>query len=130
LRAHVTGPLSNPDHADIKLYERIAAICESAGLECFAPHRLPAEPEAVFERDRAALLGCGVLVAEVSTPSHGVGMEMAMAAAAGIPVLALCRKDAESTLSAMISGNPAIRKIFYSTDRELEIALESALRSL
>ena len=36
-------------------------------------------PGEVFERDTSWIRGCDALVAEVSTPSHGVGFEVAYA---------------------------------------------------
>lgn len=62
---------------------------------------LPAE---VYSRDVAWIRGADVLVAEVSTPSHGVGYEIAYALGLGKPVLACHRSD--RGISKMISGNP------------------------
>jgi len=38
-------------------------------------------PRAVYERDVAWIEACEALIAEVSTPSHGVGYEVAFASA-------------------------------------------------
>jgi 2'-deoxynucleoside 5'-phosphate N-hydrolase len=61
-------------------------------------------PEDVYARDVAWIHGADVLVAEVSTPSHGVGYEIGFALGLGIPVLACHRRDRK--ISKMISGNP------------------------
>lgn len=61
----------------------------------------------VYARDVAWIRGADVLVAEVSTPSHGVGYEIGFALALGKPVLACHRRD--RGISKMISGNPDAR---------------------
>ena len=57
----------------------------------------------VYERDVAWIRDCNVLVAEVSTPSHGVGYEVAYALSIGKPVLCIHHQD--RTISKMLSGN-------------------------
>ena len=38
-------------------------------------------PQDVYARDVGWIVGCDVMIAEVSTPSHGVGYEIALALA-------------------------------------------------
>lgn len=59
-------------------------------------------PEAVFDRDTAWLRACGAVIAEVSTPSHGVGFEVAYALERGKPVLCLARDGVR--VSKMLTG--------------------------
>jgi nucleoside 2-deoxyribosyltransferase len=61
------------------------------------------DPGEVYERDTAWIRGCDVLVAEVSTPSHGVGYEVAYALSLGKPVLCVYRQG--MPVSKMLSGN-------------------------
>ena len=61
-------------------------------------------PEDVYARDVAWIRAADVLVAEISTPSHGVGYEIGLALGLGKPVLACHRRDRK--ISKMISGNP------------------------
>lgn len=63
-----------------------------------------ASPEEVYSRDVAWIRSAQVLVAEVSTPSHGVGYEIGYALNLGKPVLA-CHLRGRN-VSKMISGNP------------------------
>ena len=58
---------------------------------------------AIHARDMAWVRECEVLIAEVSTPSHGVGYEIASALALGRPVLCCHRQGAR--VSRMITGN-------------------------
>lgn len=61
------------------------------------------EPHQIYERDIAWIRECDVLIAEVSTPSHGVGYEVAFALGLGKPVL--CCYRAGAAVSKMITGN-------------------------
>jgi nucleoside 2-deoxyribosyltransferase len=61
------------------------------------------EPREVYQRDVYWITNCDALVAEVSTPSHGVGYEIALALTLHKPVLCLYRQGAR--VSKMITGN-------------------------
>ena len=60
-------------------------------------------PVDVYTRDIAWIKACDALVAEVSTPSHGVGYEIAYALSISKPVL--CVYQAGLPVSKMIAGN-------------------------
>jgi len=61
------------------------------------------DPIEVYQRDVAWIEGCDMLIAEVSTPSHGVGYEIGYALGLAKPVICLFRKGAK--VSKMILGN-------------------------
>jgi len=71
------------------------------------------QPAEVYRRDVAWVQGCDAVVAEVSTPSHGVGYEIALALSLGKPVLC-CYKQGRR-VSKMILGNdhPHVRLAAY-----------------
>ena len=77
-------------------------------------------PEAVFDRDTAWLRGSDAVIAEVSTPSHGVGFEIAFALERGKPVLCLAREGVR--VSKMLTGvrQPGFQ---FQTYRTVEEAL-------
>ena len=77
-------------------------------------------PEAVFDRDTAWLRGSDAVIAEVSTPSHGVGFEIAYALERGKPVLCLAREGVR--VSKMLTGRPSTW-IPFRTYRTVEEAL-------
>jgi nucleoside 2-deoxyribosyltransferase len=103
----ITGGRSNEP-----VYQAITAALMTDGHEVPTAHiagtgireregTLPASE--VYERDVAWIRACDLLVAEVSTPSHGVGYEIAFALGLGKPVLCLYHESL--TISKMISGN-------------------------
>ena len=88
------------------------------------------DPIEVFERDVTWVKDCDALIAEVSTPSHGVGYEVALALEKCKPVLCLYRKNAK--VSKMITGNttPTIRVSSYQTEGEALALLDNFLKQI
>ena len=90
-------------------------------------------PEEIYRRDIDLITQCDMMVADVTVPSLGVGVEIAHAQQLGKPVLALFQPKEGRRLSAMIEGDPnvAVRKYYsiieareaiYEYFREHEIA--------
>lgn len=77
----------------------------------------------IYERDVALERRADLIVAECTTPSLGVGYEIAYAEARGIPVVLLFRENAGRRLSAMLSGNPAFTVIPYEEPEQAIAAL-------
>jgi 2'-deoxynucleoside 5'-phosphate N-hydrolase len=76
-------------------------------------------PEEVYERDTNWIEACDALIAEISTPSHGVGYEIGFALSKGKPVL--CCYHQGIRVTKMISGNhdPNLQIRQYSSEVEL-----------
>lgn len=80
-----------------------------------------ADPQEVYQRDITWLERADVLVAEVSTPSHGVGYEIGYALGQGKPVL--CLHHRERPVSKMITGNPTpLLTVLSYTDASQAVA--------
>jgi nucleoside 2-deoxyribosyltransferase len=105
------------------VYQAITAALLSAGHTVPTAHLADSgvktlegrlSPRQVYERDIAWIKECDALVAEVSTPSHGVGYEVAYALSLGKPVLCLYQED--RPITKMLSGNtnPTIQVSQYS----------------
>jgi hypothetical protein len=88
------------------------------------------DPVEVYKRDTAWIEGCDLLVAEVSTPSHGVGYEIGYALHQGTPVLCLHRVETE--VSKMITGNPDpnLRVLSYNDQTDMVQQLQVFLKSM
>ncbi len=68
----------------------------------------PDRARRIFLRDMSWIAQCDALIAEISTPSHGVGFEIGEALRLGKPTLCLRDSGLEGTLaSAMLLGNPS-----------------------
>ena len=79
----------------------------------------------VARRDLAWVAGCEALVAEVSTPSHGVGVEVAAALSDGKPVLLTYRRGA--TVSRLLLGLPGVEAFAYADVGDVEQAVRRFL---
>lgn len=74
----------------------------------------------IYDRDLEWLKSCDYLVAEVTTPSLGVGFEIGKATEWGIQVLCLYRPSESRSLSAMIAGCDKVTVETYRSVDELD----------
>lgn len=114
------------------IYKQLYAHLVEMGVEVEGAFGLFSEEnlsdEEIYERDISALERSDVLLAEVSSPSTGVGFEVAHALSMGIPVV--CVHERGTRLSAMIAGCPRVRLYAYTTPDELGSLLENVLTRL
>ncbi|MBN1781640.1 nucleoside 2-deoxyribosyltransferase [bacterium] len=82
----------------------------------------------IYERDAAWMGQADILVAEVTVPSTGVGLEIGMALSAGLPVIALYHDTSGAALSAMVAGNRKILLIRYLDPADLKLKLEPVMK--
>ena len=73
---------------------------------------------AIWQRDTEWLRQSDIVIAECSTPSLGVGYELAFAEAIGKPVHVFYGKS-DGRLSAMLAGDPHFGIHLYETREEL-----------
>jgi nucleoside 2-deoxyribosyltransferase len=110
-QAYISGALTHVAQADNvrSFYEDLAHACELEGGVPYLPH-LSADPQAhpglspenVYARDVAAVLESDLMIAYIGLPSLGVGAEIAMAAAARIPLIGVRRPG--DVVSRFITG--------------------------
>jgi len=109
---------------DADLYAELIEELSTHGT-VLTEHVGAAEPEedladgAIHDRDVEWLGAADAVVAEVTTPSLGVGYELGRAVAAGTPTLALYRPTGEHELSAMIRGAGDVEVVEYT---DLDVA--------
>jgi 2'-deoxynucleoside 5'-phosphate N-hydrolase len=120
-------------------YQHLVAHLQAEGHHVLSAHvadpvALEAEkdlpPREVFERDSNWVRDCEAMIAEVSTPSLGVGYEYGLAVQLGKPVLCLYRSGVR--ISKMITGNPApnLTVVVYAVEAELDRQVDAFLKSL
>jgi hypothetical protein len=82
---------------------------------------------AVYERDMAWLQQSDIMIAEISTPSLGVGYEIACGLQRQMPVLCLYRHGLD--VSKMITGNtaPTLRVETYQDQTEMNRHIDQFL---
>ena len=121
--------------ADAPLYREMIAFMQCTDrvltehIGSVRPEDLPLEragDAAIYRQDTAWIRESDLVIAECSTPSLGVGYELAYAEARGVPCHVFYRRDAG--LSAMIGGDGYFTLHPYGTREELFQALEAVLR--
>lgn len=100
--AYISGALNGvPDLPRARAwYEWLGDVCRAGGFTPYIPHTRT-DPELtphlddreVYARDRDAHTAAAVIVADIGTPSLGVGGEIASACLSGQPVIAVHRID-------------------------------------
>jgi nucleoside 2-deoxyribosyltransferase len=124
---------------DAALYQRIIALLseygtvltEHVGSEGLTPTGEDAlSDEEIYTRDMAWLTEADAVVAEVTTPSHGVGYEVAQAKTLGKPALCIYRPSTGRRLSAMLAGTPGLQCEGYEGIDQLKPILTRFLRAI
>ncbi len=105
-----------------KLYTPIRASALNTMHEIF----LPQEGE-VEEITKDMIKGCDVLVAEVSAPSLGAGIEMGWADAFGVPVIAMSEMAAQVSFSI---DNVVTDRIEYDSAEDMIEKLQDSLEKI
>jgi hypothetical protein len=88
------------------------------------------DPRSVYRRDMAWLAAAQAVVAEISTPSHGVGYEIARALHAGKPVLCLYRAGARVSKILLGNDQPGLVVCAYESGAEAAEAARAFLERL
>lgn len=84
----------------------------------------------IFSRDIARLNESQVIIAETSTPSLGVGFEIATALNQNKKVLCLFKNQNNKPLSSMITGNKDIHLIKYNNIEEAKQKIDEFFSNL
>jgi hypothetical protein len=138
VKIYFSGSISG-GRAHEAIYQHVVARLQAQGHTVLSAHvadpiALEAEkdmlPRDVFERDSNWVKECEAMVAEVSTPSLGVGYEYGLAVQLGQPVLCVYRSGLR--MSKMITGNPApnLTVATYSSEAELDGVVDKFLVNL
>lgn len=119
---------------DVKLYSRIInkikekhiVLDEHIGdVNYSIKNRDIKDEQAIYKKDTDMLKEADLVIAECSTPSLGVGYEMAYAEKLNKIVYIFCKKQRH--LSAMLSGNPYFNCYLYENEDELISKIEELL---
>ncbi|MHC1740219.1 MAG: nucleoside 2-deoxyribosyltransferase [Anaerolineaceae bacterium] len=86
-----------------------------------------AQPGEIFARDMNWLKNCDLVVAEVTSPSHGVGYEIAMALTMGKPVFCCYLKGRKVSMILTGNSSPNLILCAYESIEEAEAAMEDFL---
>lgn len=115
MKVYISGPFtfaSQPDEI-VSFYELIGELCSKLGMVPYMPHQKTnpwnfpdLSPDSILTTDKVEVLSSQLMIAYVGTPSHGVGMELAYAESAHIPIILLYEKGAK--ISRILHGIPTV----------------------
>lgn len=136
MRVYLCAAMTNADRRLADITALLAAV-EAAGHQVPTRHvaahnarelDLGLSDQELARRDLAWLEAADAVVAEVTTPSHGVGVEVTHAVHVGKPVLVIHREGA--VVSRLLTGLPGIRRGTYSTADDAAALALAFLREL
>ena len=84
----------------------------------------------IYNRDMKWLQSADTIIAEVTTPSLGVGYELGIAEKLNKPVLCLYRLSEDKRLSAMVQGNKRFTCQNYNDITEVKLYIDKFLKQL
>jgi len=96
-------------------------ITENIGDQTLTNSGKNIKSEQIYERDMNWIREADIFIAEVSTPSLGVGYEISIAEKLGKKILCLFRQQEGKKLSAMVGGN---KNLVVKEYNNLEQALQ------
>ena len=124
---------------DAQLYENIIAYLKGKG-QVLTEHvgstdlswkgETCRKDEEIYNRDMEWLKSADIVIAEVTTPSTGVGYELGIAEKLNIPTLCLFKPTEGKRLSAMVSGNAIFSCIEYGSFEDAKKNIDIFLNSL
>jgi nucleoside 2-deoxyribosyltransferase len=126
MKAYITCPASiSKERLDI--LPKIRFIVERKGIEPFV-FEIGGTPEDIFERDYNQLKSSDIIIAEVSEPSHGVGVEIGLSVSLDLKRILLIQEGKK--LSNLVKGIPNTEIIKYSDSDDLINKLNSSLNKI
>ncbi|RJQ17340.1 hypothetical protein C4573_04785 [Candidatus Woesearchaeota archaeon] len=113
--AYVFGPIHLFGQDYLPVYKKLMALCEKYFDKVLGTYpdfwKTKEKPKEFYERTLKTITKCDLFIGEVSSPSHGVGMEFQMAYEKKIPVIAIAKEGI--SVSIMILGIPNVKKVIY-----------------
>ena len=138
MKIYFAGAISGGRN-DVKIYEKIITYLGSIGqvlTEHVGDQNLGNMGEkecidmGIYKRDLKWLQSADAVVAEVTTPSLGVGYELGIAEKLKKPVLCLYRPSKGRRLSAMVQGNNKLSLWEYHNLKEARSCIDTFFKSL
>ncbi|TFH00056.1 hypothetical protein E4H12_00330 [Candidatus Thorarchaeota archaeon] len=126
VQAYLSAPIIHSTLRKDDFCTVVVKALEDKGITVFAPQFLgPATPDIIYKRDVENVMKSDFLIAEITNPSLGVGMEIMLSIELLKPVL-LFYNSAVNNLSKMVLG--AVGKVLFVYDSLEDV--DSILRKL
>ena len=127
----ITGAVASSNENSMEIYEKIVELCQTKTDDILSPldtMKFTGSNEERYQRAMDLLKKTSLIIAEMSVPSTGQGMELQEAVNLGIPIIIVAKS--ESKISGLILGTNKIQNVIYYDDIEMLInKLEEELNS-
>ncbi len=129
---YIFGPIHLFGEDYLPIYKSLTKLCKGyfKKVICTYPDFWDSTnetPEQFYDRTYKVITKCDLFIADVTSPSLGVGMELQMGQEHNIPCIAICKEG--NKISKMVLGNPIVKKtIYYKNLEDLNNKLELALK--
>jgi len=127
----ITGAVANSDENDIQTYKKLVEMCGKYNCEISSPletMKFKGTDSERYIRAMELVQNAKLVIAEMSTPSVGQGMELQKAIDLDVPIIIIVKKG--KTVSKMILGSKVNKVIFYNDTKDLEEKLEMVLKEV
>ena len=145
---YISGSLKHVPREHWNIYEKIGKVVEESGMEAYVPHLNTSREvgftdeqiltglaeevvDKVFETDKNVVENSDLIIAEVSNPSFGSGIELGFALKANKKII--CLTNDKISISPLIRGaakKGLINLIEYSNEEEVLNRLRETLREM
>ena len=123
MKVYITCPVTNSDNR-LNLLPEIESVVKAKGLDTFV-FIVGGTPKEIFERDYEQIKSCDLIIAEVSEPSHGVGIEIGFSYTLGLKRVLLIEEG--KSLTKLAQGMPDTIVIQYRGVEDMREKLESVI---
>ena len=110
------------------LNEKHTVLNEHVGSTAITKSGEQKDVEYIYNRDVEWLKESDLIIADVTIPSLGVGVEIGLAQTLGKKIICLYNVNADASLSAMVAGDPKITVLRYTTVDEAKEEITKALQ--
>lgn len=115
----ITGSVMSSNSDSIYIYKKLVQICKENGVEVSSPldtMEFTGNNEERYIRAMELINSTDYIIAEMSIPSTGQGMELQQAIIQNIPILIIAKEN--SRISSLIKGSKGIVDILYYENLE------------
>jgi nucleoside 2-deoxyribosyltransferase len=146
---YIAGSLKHVPKEWWKIYEKISGVVTKFGLKSYVPHldtinglNLKVEDiqnphldfssrAKIFKRDIEVIKNSKLIIAEITNPSTGTGVEIGFALKLKKPIICLAHKDVDITNMVLGPVHMGLIKfIRYENEKDVLIKLEDMLMEL
>ncbi|MDE1762290.1 MAG: hypothetical protein KGH78_03815 [Candidatus Micrarchaeota archaeon] len=133
MKVYIMGPKQLATKGTIPFYENIVKFTKNyfKTVVCTYPDFWGSNktPQQHYRFLKRVIRSCDWLIAEASTPATGLGVQLEMAVAYKIPVIALVKEGQKA--STLVLGLPVLREtIVYKSQKDLNLKLAKAFAAI